>query len=87
MKIVRWIGDRWAELIMIIATILLVSGVVTLGSSFSMEAKVKSGEMNLRCMFESGEWYIPADEIYGYNSSTGYWSFKNGYAKNCRVYK
>jgi len=50
-----------------------------------MEKSVKSGEKILTCEFSDGWRDVPSEKIVGYNDETGYWSFTNGYAKNCEV--
>ena len=46
--------------------------------------KVKSGEVDLYCVFEDGERKINPEHIEDYDVEYG-WVFFNGSAKNCRV--
>ena len=46
---------------------------------------VKSGDKVLTCEFSDGWRVIPKDKIVGLNDENGYWSFTNGFARNCEV--
>lgn len=46
--------------------------------------KVKSGDLDLHCIFEDGERKVNKDYIEDYDVEFG-WVFFNGSAKNCRV--
>ena len=74
------------RLILSISVILGILIIMNLYIEPQLLKDVKSGKYTLTCQFKD-EWRdISKDMIVNYNEDSGYWEFKNGYAKNCEVF-
>ena len=47
---------------------------------------VITGESELVCFIDNEYKTINTNKIKSFDESTGYWTFENGYAKNCEVF-
>ena len=72
-------------------SIIVVLSIVSLSltmwylNTTSLTTKVKSGSKILVCDIDGAYTRIPPKKIIGFNDQTGYWSFTNGYARNCSI--
>jgi len=64
--------------LMVVAILIMIYEIL---SSTNITSEVKSGQKILVCNYET----VPPNKIVGFNDNTGYWTFTNGYAKNCKI--
>ena len=70
----------------------IISGAIVLGSLTyfynltDLATKIKNDPHKyLICEMQDGEREIDKDKIVSFDDISGYWTFTNGYAKNCKV--
>jgi len=69
----------------VVSIMVLFSLIAILSKPSQIEIDVKSGTKTLTCEFADGWREIEPEKVVGFNDENGYWTFTNGYAKNCEV--
>jgi len=68
----------------IIAGIIVIVSILNLLSNIDSPYKdVKTGKATLSCQIGDDYKIIDPKKVTGFDDETGYWTFTNGYAKNC----
>jgi len=74
-----------------ILIIIIIGGCIATISAIMQSTSIASGVQNgskiLTCDINNQYKVIPPSKVVGFNDSTGYWIFTNGYARQCVVSK
>lgn len=71
----------------LIAIIVALLVIVSFGMDGRMLKDVQSGKTTLECDFKDGSRIIDPSKVTGYIGDEGHWTFTNGGASSCRVYR
>jgi len=72
----------FAVIMIFIGTILVLGFIL---QETSIAHSVKDGNKILICYINGQYKVIPPSKIIGFNDQTNYWTFTNGYAKDCTI--